>query len=262
MVKKRKPTDNRRKKIVIYATVICLSWIIVGIGSAARSNVRCTDVVTHFSNNTDNMFLNKDTIELVLKRANGNAIRSTRIGDLNTSQMEVALERNPYIKVAEVYKDLATRLVVDVELRKPIARVICVDGSSFYLDKEFHKMKVVSSWVPNVPLIHGMLMEPLQPADKILSKELANLKEMLLFIEGNEFLHAQISELIVTAGGEITLMPEVGNTKIEFGKPDQIAEKFEKLMLFYHQVSAKAGWDHYRSVNLKYKNQVIAKKKS
>lgn len=262
MVKKRRKPDTRRRKILIYTSVICLSWMIVGIGSATRSRQLCADVVTRFEGQQDNMFLNKDTLELIVKRANGRPVRSTPMGELNTSDLELALEENPYIRGAEVFKDVNSRLIVEVELRKPLARVINVDGSSFYLDREFKKMKVVSSWVPNVPLVHGLVMEPLAPADKLLSKELASLRELLLHIEGDEFLRAQISEVVVGENGEVTLFPEVGDMSIEFGKPDQVKEKFEKLILFYQQVTGKTGWNHYRAVSLKYKNQVVAKKRS
>ena len=61
---------------------------------------------------------------------------------------------------------------------------------------------------------------------------------------------------------EFELYPAIGNHKIIFGEAKDIAEKFEKLKLFYNEGLNKTdNWNKYAVVNLKYKNQVVCTKK-
>jgi cell division protein FtsQ len=61
---------------------------------------------------------------------------------------------------------------------------------------------------------------------------------------------------------EFELYPAVGNQKILFGKATDIAEKFEKLKIFYNEGLNKTdNWNKYSTINLKYKNQVVCTKK-
>jgi len=55
------------------------------------------------------------------------------------------------------------------------------------------------------------------------------------------------------------MIPKIGNQLIVFGDGTDVDAKFEKLKLFYRQVMTKAGWGHYSTISLQYRNQVVAK---
>jgi len=57
---------------------------------------------------------------------------------------------------------------------------------------------------------------------------------------------------------QITIFPQVGNERIEFGKPQNIEVKFRKLMIFYKEILPRMGWDKYNRVNLEYEGQIVA----
>ena len=60
----------------------------------------------------------------------------------------------------------------------------------------------------------------------------------------------------------IELFPAIGNQKIVFGNAKDVAEKFNKLKLFYTEGLNKSdSWTKYSSINLKYKNLVVCTKK-
>jgi cell division protein FtsQ len=77
------------------------------------------------------------------------------------------------------------------------------------------------------------------------------------FIENNEFWKAQISQIIVAKDGGIVLIPTIGTTRVDFGLPVNIENKFKKLFIFYQKVIPNKGWNKYSWVQLKYKNQLI-----
>jgi cell division protein FtsQ len=61
----------------------------------------------------------------------------------------------------------------------------------------------------------------------------------------------------VANDGGIILVPTFGNTNIDFGLAMNIETKFKKLAIFYKQIIPNRGWNTYRWVRLKYKNQLI-----
>ena len=83
---------------------------------------------------------------------------------------------------------------------------------------------------------------------------------LLNFLRQNEFWRAQIAEVVIYQDGQIDLQPTVSDLAIEFGYPADIEKKFSHLMDFYRQVPPETGWNKYRSVSLKYRGQVVAKK--
>ena len=85
----------------------------------------------------------------------------------------------------------------------------------------------------------------------------SQLFSLLKFIDGDEFWKAQIAHLNVEKDGEITMIPQVTKQKILFGTPEDLAEKFKKLKIFYTKVLPNKGWNTYSVVNVKFKNQIV-----
>lgn len=75
------------------------------------------------------------------------------------------------------------------------------------------------------------------------------------------FWRAQIEQVHVDSGGGIFLSPLVGDQVIELGSLIDYPVKLQNLKAFYEQVLAHNNWDKYEKVSLKYRNQVIAKKR-
>jgi cell division protein FtsQ len=59
---------------------------------------------------------------------------------------------------------------------------------------------------------------------------------------------------------DLELIPRVGNHTIILGNVSDLQEKFNKLMIFYKEAMPKVGWNKYKTLNLKYKNQIVCKK--
>ncbi len=53
------------------------------------------------------------------------------------------------------------------------------------------------------------------------------------------------------------MIPTIGETKIEFGRPMNIEKKFEKLSVFYTRIIPAEGWNKYTTVKLRFKNQIV-----
>jgi cell division protein FtsQ len=107
-------------------------------------------------------------------------------------------------------------------------------------------------------MVSGYITESLQMGDSLKSEIGKQLFPMLQYIHEDAFFRAQISELVVSQNGDITLLPEVGNISVEFGTSEEYQTKLENLMLFYRQVLNRTGWDRYKKVSVKFRGQVVA----
>jgi cell division protein FtsQ len=65
----------------------------------------------------------------------------------------------------------------------------------------------------------------------------------------------------VTANNEIILIPRIGDHEVELGTLDDYPIKLAKLKMFYLHGLNKIGWGDYKSISLKFKNQVVCTKK-
>ena len=87
--------------------------------------------------------------------------------------------------------------------------------------------------------------------------EAKNLFGLVKAILADPFCRAQIGELYVDEGGEVTLYPLVGDQEIILGKPEGYTTKLLKLKSFYQDIVPARGWERYNTVNLKYENQIV-----
>ena len=247
------------KKIALYAGLIAMSWLIVGIGVARHNSRDVKEFRTVVSNEENNHFLGRDDVVEIVEGIQGDVMEETPRGEVKVAEIEAGLRENPYVKDAEVFKQLNGNVVAELELRKPLARVLYEDGSGFYLDQDYRKLDLSSRYSANVILVRGLDFEPLMPRDSIDNPQITELREFLEYVDGDDFLRSQISEVVMDDDGELTLYSEVGDLVIEFGTPDRIEDKFDNMKLFFDKVLNQVGWDQYEEISLKYRGQVVAR---
>ena len=89
------------------------------------------------------------------------------------------------------------------------------------------------------------------------------LRELLL-LAGNiskfPFAEALTGEIYRNSKGEYDLVPAFGCDFIRLGDTSELEDKLENLIAFYKKAYVYEGWDKYKSLNLKYKNQIICTK--
>ncbi|MFM2374987.1 MAG: hypothetical protein RLZZ165_83 [Bacteroidota bacterium] len=249
-----------KSQILLYALLTVFSWMIVGLGSARQNREMVKGLQPRILNQENNHFLELDDVKDLVREIQERPIEECRRGEVKADEIERSLNENPYVKKAEAYTDIAGMVVVELELRKPLARVMYRDGSGFYLDREFRKVDLSHHFSANTMIVSGIEREPLVPRDTVKSPQLDSLREFLRYVDQSTFLRSQISEVVVKPNGELVIYPEVGDVVIEFGKPREIAEKFANLDLFYHKVLNRVGWRKYKRISLEFKGQIVARR--
>ncbi len=96
-----------------------------------------------------------------------------------------------------------------------------------------------------------------------IEKDFSKLINFVEVIQHDDFWRSEIVQIVAHGGGdkelEIELIPRSGRYTILFGKADDIERKLSDLDAFYRNVLTNVGWDKYRTINVKYKGQVVCR---
>jgi len=246
-----------RREVKVVAALIAVSFLIA-FGERKRGGNVVKDIVIELGNLNQNHFLDEaDVLKLV--ENSGQAIIGTGIDRINLKEIESKLKYDRHISDAQLFGDLKGNLIVNVELRRPIARIVQSDALDAYISEDGIVMPVSEKYTSRVMLLSGPFVKKLiEMADLKRTDEGKQILEMIAFIRDDKFWTAQIAQMDIKADGKISLFPQVTGQRVEFGKAENIEEKFNKLMIFYKEILPQRGWTKYERVNLEYEGQVIA----
>jgi cell division protein FtsQ len=245
-----------RKEIKIAVVLLGLSFLIA-FSERKRGGAVCKDIVIELDNLNENHFLDEaDVLQLV--EGSGEPIKGVGISRIKLKEIEKKLKYDKHILDAELFGDLKGNLIVNVELRRPIARIVQNDAPDAYIAEDGVVMPVSEKYTSRVVLISGAVKQLLESEDLNKSEEGKQLLEMIEYINEDKFWKAQVAQLDIAKNGKISIYPQVTGQLVEFGKPESIEVKFNKLMVFYKEILPTRGWTRYERVNLEYEGQVIA----
>src|SRR5690606_5638191 len=157
-----------------------------------------------------------------------------------------------------LYTDLKGNLLVRAELRRPVARIVRNDGPDGYVAGDGTVMPVSDKFTSRVLLISGSYANQLLKHGNLNeNEETRKVLDLIEHIREHEFWSAQIAQLDIDSKGKITIFPQVGDERIEFGTTDNADVKFKKLMIFYKEILPRVGWNKYNRINLEYEGQIV-----
>jgi len=242
------------------AWVLSLAGVIVLMSfvETKRHTTKCTNVKI-FIPGADN-FIEREEIDDILKINQGILI-GKHMDQINLDEIEENIKANPYIAYAKVFGDMNGVIHIEIEQREPVLRIINAGGQDFYVDREGLKMPVSTNFTANVLVANGNIAEFFNGRLDTLKSSLAeDLYKTALFIRADTLWDAQIEQLYVAENKDIELVPRVGNQRIILGDADSLQLKMRNLRAFYKQAMPTVGWDAYKTINIKYTNQVVCER--
>jgi len=239
-----------------------LTLLIAAMGKQKKNT--CKDYSIAIKGAEDeNFFLSKaDIIKLLKASAKGN-IKGQSKSSFNLLKMEDLLEDNVWVKDAQLYFDNNDVLHVKVTERRPVARIFTTGGRSFYMDDEGQAMQLTNKRNARLPVFTGF------PEKKIKTKKdsllVQDVKATAQLINSDPFWTSQVAQIDMAmsdADGswEFEMIPVVGNHVVKLGSGENIEDKFSKLFTFYKQVLSRTGFDKYKTIDVRFKGQVIGGK--
>jgi cell division protein FtsQ len=263
-----------KKYLAISFWVVAAIYFIVVIGYIIKEQqeIICTGVQVFVQDTLEIQFIDdNDVIDLL--EADGTRLLNAPISKLNMAELERKINKNQYVKNAQVYKKINGQLVVELEQRIPIVRIMNNSDRNYYIDEEGFLMPVsrkVSArlivangaidYTPDFDTITNIFEKKYDKSKRI--KVLRDIHLLAGFIKSNRFWQAQIQQIYISDNDEIELVPLVSNQLIVFGNVDNYMEKFKNLEAVYKKGFTSKGWSNYKEINLKYKNQVVCVKAS
>lgn len=258
---------------VLWVTAMATLMVSLGFVSKSENNVVARELNITVRNNDENLFLTEADVKRFFEDRNDQIVNA-RYSTIRINDLEKALNAHPAVENAEVSMDMNGQVKVEVVQRTPVLRVINKDGESYYVDSQAKLMPLNDNYTARVLVATGEIFEPYsrrhqftveQIGGSRLFSEVSVLDDLLKvtrYINSDTSLASLIHHIYVNKERELELFPAVGNHKIIFGDANNIAEKFNKLKLFYTQGLNKTDtWNKYGTINLKFKNQVVCTKK-
>jgi cell division protein FtsQ len=249
------------KKILINT-----AWILAGAGTMVllgaamqKKNHRpCTGVHIEITGAEKHMFIDeKDVMDLLNAggRLEGNA---SSVLDLRV--METSVEKNPWVRNAEMFLDNQQMLQVRIEERQPVARVFTLEGGSFYLDSAALRLPLSDKISARVPVFTSFPSDKpvLAKPDSMLLHDVVRLGQFLL---ADSFWMAQTAQVDITPQSGFEIVPVIGDHTIVLGNAENIDQKFSRLYTFYQKAWLQHGITTYEKLDVQYNNQVVAIRK-
>jgi cell division protein FtsQ len=259
--------------ISMWAILIIGLLVSMGFVNKEQDSVLCQKFTVTVNQDNDLYFLDKIDVEHLIKDR-GNPIIGQPKASINIPEIEHALNSHADIANAEVYMTIDGELKVEVKQRKPVVRVINMDGDSYYIDDKGKLMPLSDKYTAKVLIANGSISEPFATRykysmddigkDSLLSATsmLGQIYAMANYINADEFWRSQIQQIYINNDKDMEIVPVVGDQKIIFGDTTAMDEKFKKLLTFYQQgLNTTGWWDKYSTINLKFKNQIVCTKK-
>lgn len=236
--------------ILIWMSIIVYLLVSFSFIAEKKDAITLTNIKVKIKDSIDSGFVSNKEIERIVKSQYPNWVGSS-VHSINKEILEEKINKVPYVKKAEVYSSLSGSLVVEINQRNPVVRIL--QGQGYYIDEEGKNMPLSTKYTSRVLVVSGAVNE------QLIKEELFDLVK---FITNDEFWNSQITQIHVNNEKEYILVPRVGDHKIELGGIDNYQEKFKKLYALYTDGFAKTGWNKYNKINLKYENQVVCTKKN
>lgn len=219
----------------------------------------------------EDAFLNEDEIMLRLEHAH--LIHDNqKSSELDIEKIETFIQSITQVKATKVYQLIGGRWIIEIELRKPIARIYNRHGEDYYLDDEGFAMFTTPVHTAHIVVVTGDIPDRKTsvPVSEIINNDslrsirrLDDIYRISDYVCKDPLFRSLIGQIQVEKNGDFVLVPLVGDQKIIFGSAyskTEVADKFKKLKIFYEEAMPYEGWDKYSEISLKYKDQIVCKK--
>lgn len=263
-----------RKWLQILSAVVAIIIVIVVLVYAdeqeAKAIVDVPEVSIHVEG--ENAFLTENELKQRLK-VNRMIFPGQRNDRLSVARIEKDIASMAEVKQVMVYKDLGGKWYIQVELRKPIARIFNNSGDNFYLDQDGFLMKKSGDHTARVLVFSGFIddfytrksVQDIINNDTLKSiQKIDDIYRISNYVCNDPLLQKLIGQVYLQKNGDFIMIPLVGDQKIVFGTAyteGEVKEKFERLKVFYKEAMPFEGWTKYSEISVKYEGQIVCRKR-
>jgi cell division protein FtsQ len=251
---------RKRKFYYLIFGCFCLALIAgLSVFVAGRQEKKiCNKVYITIDNEYNNYFISDREVKDILTRYGTTRIEGLKIDEIDLKSLEMRIKSHKFVQDAQVFRDLAGNINIKIKQNRPIARLVHADSEiDVYIDAEGNILPLSDRFTARVMPITRAVNAPSLNKGFFQDSTGKDYLALLKYIDKDTFWKAQLSQMFIDGKGKISFLPQVGNEVIEFGRPDNLDQKFKKILVFYKKVLPAMGWDKYKRVNVEFNDQII-----
>lgn len=242
------------KKWIWFALLACVSLSLVVFAENIHRLQKCKKINILIEGNNENRLITPREIYSLIAPNVVESPEGKPFERINFKKIEERVRVNRLVKSCQVHRDLSGELAVDIEEHTPIARIVSNNKPDDYVTDKGEPIGISTNYTVRILLLSGSYFEL---THNLKGEKNKPILDLINAIKEDTFWKAQITQLIIEKDGGITLVPEIGNHLIEFGMGIEIEAKFKKLKLLYKDILPSKGWDKYKKISVKYRNQIV-----
>jgi cell division protein FtsQ len=260
---------NKWKHIwAILKWLLLLAYLLVMLSFVKRERkaVRCSQVSYDISRN--HAFVDTAEVYDVLIKDSVYPVGKP-MAAIDLKKIEELVTAHPAIKKTDVFSEMDGKLYISVQQRNPLLRIITESNMHYYVDDDYGLMSVGFDYTADVPVLSGHLPDTLisafrQGNDSLQLPQYAFTMNELIDFAGylyeDPLWRNLIVQVYVNDQHEFELIPRLGDYLIILGNLENYPYKMKKLEAVYKKAFPDFGWKDYKTINLKYSNQVVCSK--
>lgn len=167
---------------------------------------------------------------------------------INTLEIQRYLKGFSNFEDVECLMSSQGRLMVNIVPMIPEIRVFD-GGASYYVNKDGKRIESNAEFFSDVPVVTGRFSRSM-PASYVLP--------VTRFIASDSLLRHLVGMVKVVDKDNILLLPRFEGQVINFGDTSRLAAKRRALLTAYHRILPYKGWEHYDTISVKFKGQIVA----
>ena len=258
------------KKTVAYILAALLSILfVVGMALIYRNMrqeqdlVTCSQLEVSFADTL--RFVSEEDIREYLDTRYGTYI-GQRLDSVQLSRIEDLLAERSAVQSGQAWTTSDGVLHVLVTQRAPVLRF--QDGRrSFYVDADGNIFPPHDTYIASVPTVEGTIPFDIPegfrgeaPSDEA-RKWILGMIGMYNYISSSRNWQHHINTVRVRGDGDLLLTIDGRSEQFIIGQPDNIKDKFLRIDRYIGTIAPSVEEGHYRTVNVKYNNQIICRQK-
>ena len=244
-----------------------IKWVIIGVvlfglsklGYNYRKSQTIQNLVITVEHNDNKNELLKEDVLREIEESFGFDLTGSSIELLDLKNIEAVVREYDFVREAEVFLDADHNIHVDIIPRNALARIFDQKGGHYFLDDTGAKIEADGDIKCRVPVVTGIIGPYERDEEGML---LGGLHEIFLLcsqLVKDPFMSRLVEQIYVKNNYEIVLFSKIGQEDIQFGRAEDIEVKFRKLKKFYEGGIRYKGFNQYKEIDLRFKDQVITK---
>lgn len=259
------------RNMIIWTLISVYLILVLGLVASQYKDLTCEKVEIVILDEEKNNFVTPGDVMDLLQNNSYNLV-GKHLDSINLAYAENLINAHPAIKHAQVYQTIGGTVKIEIRQRSPILRIITQHGESFFIDREGFLIPQTGTRSPHILLANGNLDFDIETQtqfnvnffenDSNQTKQLLfDLYQMANYVVADEFYNALIEQIYITKDKQLEIVPKIGTHIVAFGESRYYKEKLRKLKILYKEGFVFEGWTDYQRVDLRYKGQVVCKKK-